>query len=85
MIDVYFMLKKPGEAVGGISLKEKHPTMKIDIWETYKIYPITEKTVLFKRKDKEFCTTDGYFRHEMGQIEVKYINDEWININVKEL
>ena len=84
MIDVYFMLKNKGDYVGGISLKEKHPTMGINIWETYKIYPITDKTVLFKKKDNEFCTVNGTYQHEMGQIEVKYINDEWININVKE-
>ena len=85
MINVYFILKGIGECVGGISLKEKHPTMNIDVWEVYKIYKISEKTVLFKRNEKEFCVTDGYFRHEMGQIEIKYIDNKWMNINVKEL
>ena len=84
MIDVYFMLKGKGECVGGISLKEKHPNMKINIWETYKVYPITENTVLFKKNDNEFCTSNGTYNHEMGKISIRYINDEWININVKE-
>lgn len=84
MIDVYFMLKGKGECVGGISLKEKHPNMKINIWETYKVYPVTEKTVLFKKKDNEFCTSNGIYNHEMGIITIRYINDEWLNINIKE-
>ena len=85
MIDVYFMLKGKRECVGGISLREKHPTMKTYIWQTYKVYPITEKTVLFRRQENEFCTENGSFQHEMGHIEVKYINAEWLNINVREL
>ena len=85
MIDVYFLLKGNGDCVGGISLKEKHPTMNLDIWETYRIYPVTEKTILFKRKDNEFCTTNGIYKHEMGQIEAKIVNGMWLNINVKEL
>lgn len=88
MTDVYFMLKEDGECVGGISLKEKHPTMKINIWQTYKVYPITEKTVLFKRKDNEFCTINGKYNHEMGEIKIRYIEgimgDKWVNINIKE-
>lgn len=84
MIDVYFMLKKPGECVGGVSLKEMHPNMKIHIWEAYKVYPITEKTVLFQKNDNEFCTVNGTYSHEMGEINVKYINDEWLNVRVKE-
>ena len=88
MIDVYFMLKEKGDAVGGISLKELHPTMKINIWETYKVYPITEKTVLFKKNDNEFCTINGKYKHEMGEIKVKIIDDnigtKWLNVNIKE-
>ena len=84
MIDVYFMLKGKGECVGGISLREKHPNMKINIWETYKVYPITEKTVLFQKNDNEFCTVNGTYNHEMGLIKVNVINNEWLNINVKE-
>ena len=84
MIDVYFMLKGNGECVGGVSLREKHPTMGINIWETYKVYPITEKTVLFRQTDNEFCTVNGTYQHEMGKISIRYINNEWININVRE-
>ena len=84
MIDVYFMLKKPKECVGGVSLREFHPEMKVNIWQTYKVYPVTEKTVLFKRVGVEFCTNDGKYEHEMGRVTVKFINDEWLNVNVRE-
>ena len=57
----------------------------VDIWETYKVFPITEKTVLFKRKDNEFAVTNGRYRHEMGQINVEYINGGWLNVQVIEL
>lgn len=90
MIDVYFLLdgKKPGECVGGVSLKETHPTMEIDVWTTYKVYPITEKTVLFTKNGDEFCTVNGTYEHEMGTITVNHITglegDVWLNVNVKE-
>lgn len=88
MIDVYFMMKGKGECVGGISLKEKHPKMKINIWTTYKVFPITEKTVMFSKNGDEFCTTNGVYQHEMGEIKVKFITgidgDEWLNVNIKE-
>lgn len=60
MIDVYFRLKKPGEAVGGVSLREKNYQLKLNIWQTYKVFPITENTVLFKTKDVEFCTVNVF-------------------------
>lgn len=85
MIDAYFFLKQPGEAVGAISLKERNANLKVDIWETYKIFPITEKTVLFKRMETEFCTTNGKYHHEMGNIQVKYIDNEWLNVKITEL
>ena len=86
MINVYFMLPKQwkGECVGGISLKEYHTGMKRDIWETYKVFPITEKTVLFHRKDNEFCTKNGTYEHEVGKIKVEIIHDEWLNVQVSE-
>jgi hypothetical protein len=88
MINVYFMAKGKGECVGGIALREKHPTMKVNIWEVYKVYPISEKTVLFQRNEHEFCTVNGKYEHEMGSIEIKKVTgiqgDEWINIIVKE-
>ena len=76
--------KEKGSYVGAVSLREMHPNMKINIWQTYKVYPITEKTVLFKRKDNEFCTVDGKYEHEMGTIKIEYINNIWLNINVNE-
>lgn len=90
MIDVYFMLdgKGKGDCVGGVSLKEKHPNMKVNIWHTYKVYPITEKTILFQKNDGEFCITNGTYEHEMGTISVKIIEgilgDKWLNVRVKE-
>lgn len=85
MIDVYFMLKEFGEAVGGISLKERDNLIQADVWNVYKVFPITEKTVLFKNSNKEFAVTNGSYRHEMGQIKIKYINNQWINVSVIEL
>ena len=59
MTDVYFMYKGKGECVGGISLRERHPTMRVNIWQTYKIYPMSDKTILFQRTETEFCTKNG--------------------------
>lgn len=90
MIDVYFMMdgKDKGDCVGGVSLKEIHPTMQIDIWTTYKVHPITEKTVLFKNNKNEFCTINGTYEHEMGTIKVETISgvleDKWLHVNIKE-
>jgi hypothetical protein len=84
MIDVYFPIKKPGEAVGGISLKEVDHKLKVNIWRTYKVFFITENTVLFKKMDNEFCTINGKYNHEMGQVIVRVIDNEWLNVNVKE-
>lgn len=89
MIDVYFLMdKKVGEAIGGISLKEKDEKLRIHIWRTYKIYPITDKTVLFQRNEYEFCVMNGAYQHEMGTIKIDYITgimgDKWMHINVKE-
>ena len=89
MIDVYFIIDgKERDCVGGISLKERHPNMHIDIWTTYKVYPITEKTILFRKNDGEFCTTNGTYEHEMGTIKVKTIQgtigEKWLNINIRE-
>lgn len=84
MIDVYFMLKEWGECVGGVSLREFHPTIKRNIWNTYKIFPISDNKVLFKRIEEEFYVIDGIYNHEIGLIKIQYINGEWININVRE-
>ena len=81
----YYMMKGKGECVGGIALSEKHPTMKVNIWEVYKIYPISEKTVLFQRNEKEFCTENGKYEHESCNIEIKYLDgtlpgEKWISV-----
>lgn len=83
MIDVYFELKeKKMESIGGLSLLEKDPT-GIYVWRTYKIYPITDRTVLFQRNKHEFTVMDGHYEHEMGTITIQYLNG-YMNINVKE-
>ena len=90
MIDVYFMMdgKEKGDCVGGISLKDKHPNMPYSIWTAYKVFPITEKIVLFQKTDGEFCTTNGTYEHEMGTIKVEVIKgvlgDKWLHVNVTE-
>lgn len=83
MIDVYFELKeKKMESIGGISLCEKDAS-GLNIWRTYKVYPITERTVLFQRNTHEFTVMDGLYEHEMGTIKIQYLNG-YMNINVKE-
>ena len=82
MIDVYFMLKKSGEEVGGVSLQVNQHG--IQLWRVYKVYPITEKTVLFASNVDEFCTINGKYHHEMGDIEVKYMENQWLNVRIKE-
>ena len=83
MIDVYFELKeKKMESVGGLALLERDPT-GINVWRVYKIYPITEKTVLFQRNKHEFTVMNGCYEHEMGIIKIRYVNG-YINVNVKE-
>lgn len=83
MIDVYFELKeKKMVCVGGLALLEKDKT-GIYVWRVYKIYPITERTVLFQRNENEFSVMDGHYKHEMGTITIKYING-YMNVNVKE-
>lgn len=89
MIDVYFQMDKgKGEAIGGISLKEKHPTMGVFIWNTYKVYPMGDNVVLFQRNGHAFVVMNGIHEHEMGTIKIKIIkgllDDEWMNINVRE-
>lgn len=84
MIDVYFIMKKMGEEVGGISLEEKDPSTGLKIWRAYKVYPITERTVLFQRNKHEFAVMDGEYKHEMGTIRIQYMNNrEYMNINVR--
>jgi len=83
MIDVYFELKETKmESVGGLALLERDPT-GINVWRVYKIYPVTETSVLFQRNKNEFVVTNGIYEHEMGTIKIRYING-YININVKE-
>lgn len=83
MIDVYFELKeKKMESIGGLALLEKDPT-GIYVWRVYKVYPITERTVLFQRNKHEFSVMDGHYEHEMGTITIQYLNG-YMNINVKE-
>ena len=83
LIDVYFELKpKKMISVGAVALLEKDTT-GIFIWRVYKIYPISERTVLFQRNAHEFSVMDGHFEHEMGTITIKYING-YMNVNVKE-
>lgn len=84
MIDVYFLLLDKRECLGAISLREMHPNMKINIWQTYKVYQITENIVLFERNEKEFCVINGIHEHEMGTIKIETINGEWLHINVRE-
>ena len=83
MIDVYFELKEEKmKSVGGLALLERDPT-GIYVWRVYKVYPITERTVLFQRNKHEFVVMDNHYEHEMGDINIKYLNG-YININVKE-
>lgn len=83
MIDVYFELKeKRMVSVGGLALLEKDKT-GIYVWRVYKIYPITERTVLFQRNENEFSVMDGHYEHEMGTITIKYLNG-YMNVNVQE-
>lgn len=83
MIDVYFELKeRKMESIGGLALLEKDPT-GIHVWRVYKVYPMTERTVLFQRNKHEFSVMDGHYEHEMGTITIKYLNG-YMNINVKE-
>ena len=84
MIDVYFIQRGKGECIGAVSLKEYDPLINAPVWQTYTIYIITDKTLLFKRTEKEFCVVDGFFKHEMGNIKIKYING-WVNVNVIEV
>lgn len=83
MIDVYFELKeKKMESIGGLALLEKDIT-GIYVWRVYKVYPITERTVLFQRNKNEFSVMDGHYEHEMGTITIKYLNG-YMNVNVQE-
>lgn len=70
------------ESIGGLALLEKDPS-GLSIWRVYKIYPITERTVLFQRNKHEFVVMDNHYEHEMGEINIKYLNG-YMNINVKE-
>ena len=84
MIDVYFELKKEmGVSIGAVSLLEVDKDTNLKIWRTYKVYPITEKTVLFRRKENEFAVTNGFYKHEMGEISIEYING-YMNVNIRE-
>ena len=82
VINAYFPIKEKGECIGAISLWEMHPNMKIPIWQTYKIYPVSEKTILFQKNDKEFCITGNNYEHEMGIINIKEING-FINVKIE--
>lgn len=83
MIDVYFELKDiKGESIGGISLRVTEPN-GLHIWRTYKIYPITEKAVLFQSNKSEFVVLNGHHIHEMGEITIQNING-YMNVNIKE-
>lgn len=83
MIDVYFEVKdKKMKAIGGLALLEKDFT-GVFVWRVYMVFPITDRTVLFKRNKHEFSVMDGHYEHEMGTITIQYING-YMNINVKE-
>lgn len=83
MIDVYFELKEEKMvSIGGLSLLEKDAS-GIYVWRAYRIYPLTERTVLFQRNSHEFSVMDGHYDHEMGTITIQYING-YMNVNVKE-
>lgn len=85
MIDVYYMTKEKGECLGGVSLREYDEERGAYIWNTYRIYQATNEVLYFMRFDCEFYLTIGKtMKHEMGTIMAKKVNDEWININVRE-
>lgn len=84
MIDVYFELKKEmGVSIGGLALLEVDQETELKIWRVYKVYPVTEKTVLFKRNKHEFAVVNGFYKHEMGEIKIEYLNG-YMNINIRE-
>lgn len=90
MIDVYFIIddKKPGDCVGGISLYEVPPKAMYGYYVAYKIYYITERTILFQKNNGEFCTTNGTYEHGMGTIKTEIITsvlgDKWLHVQVIE-
>ena len=90
MIDVYFMLdgKNTGDCVGGLSLYEVPPKGMFGWYVAYKVYYITDKTILFQQNNGEFCTTNGTYEHGMGTILTEVIKgnlgDKWLHVQVKE-
>lgn len=82
VIDTYFPIREKEDCIGAIALWEIHPTMKIGIWQVYKIQIVSDKTILFRKNNKEFCITGETYEHEMGTITLRRING-FLNIRVK--
>ena len=80
VMTVYFPEKKPMQCVGAIGLLERDKS-GLEIWRVYKIYPLTEKSVLFQRNNNEFAVVNGKYMHEMGEITISY-DSGYINVKV---
>ena len=80
VMTVYFPEKQNMHCVGAMGLLEKDVS-GLEIWRVYKIYPMSERSVLFQRNKNEFAVVNGKYDHEMGEITIERDNG-FINVKV---